>query len=130
MIEAYLAEDDDGDVTMEEKEEEKGDVPEISLHTIMGKDVPDTMKVYGLIGRSMSLVLINSGSTHNFVSLALAQLLKLQPTEGGKLMVASGEKIKSLGKCIGVPLDLQGWKFQMDFYILPLEGYELVLGTQ
>lgn len=89
------------------------------------------MHVYGLIGKTISLVLIDSGSTHNFLSLALARLLGLQPQEGRmEVMVASGERIRSPGRFEQVPLELQGWGFSVDFYILPLEGYGVVLGTQ
>jgi hypothetical protein len=99
MIEAYLGED-----------EEDGEPPEISLHAISGKDTLESMKIYKRIGQSHFLVLIDSRSIHNFISLALAQLLRLQPKkEGGMdVMVASGEKLRSLGKCIQIPVELQG----------------------
>jgi hypothetical protein len=89
------------------------------------------MQIYGRIRQSNFLVLIDSGSTHNFMSLALAQLLRLQlKMEGGMdVMVASGEKLRSPGKCVQIPIELQGWKFSVDFYILQLEGYGVVLGT-
>ncbi len=90
------------------------------------------MKVYGQIGNTISLALIDSGSTHNFVSLALAKLLKLQPKDKGgmEVIVASGDRIRSPGKCLQVPVELQGWNFYVDIYILPLEGYGMVLGAQ
>jgi hypothetical protein len=88
MIEAYQGEGDDGE-----------DLPKISLHAIIGREALDMMKVYGQIKRSISLVLIDFGSTHNFVSLALANVLGLIPKEGDEMdvIVASGEKIKSPG---------------------------------
>jgi hypothetical protein len=96
------------------------------------KDTPETMKIYERIGWSIFLVLIDSGSTHNFMSLALPRLLKLQPAEEGGMdvIIASGEKIRSLGQCVQIPVELQGRIFTVDFYILQLEGYGVVLGTQ
>lgn len=90
MIEAYLREDVDGDGIAEEAE----DTPKISLHAITGKDPTKTMKTYGRIGLSKFLVHIDSGSTHNFMSLSLAHVLNLQPAkEGGMdVTIASGEK--------------------------------------
>jgi len=108
MIEAYLREDEDGDVMAQDEEEE--DTLEISLHAITGKDAPDTIKVYGRIGQSIFLALIDSGSIHNFMSLAHAHLLKLQPAEEGggmDVIIASGEKIRSPGKCVQIPVELQ-----------------------
>jgi hypothetical protein len=68
------------------------------------------MKIYGRIEQSNFLVLIDSGSTHSFMSLALAQLLRLQPKkEGGMdVMVVLGEKLRSPGKCVQIPVDKAG----------------------
>jgi len=130
MIEAYLREDGDGDGIAQDAEEV--DTPEVSLHSITGKDPKETMKTYGRIGLSTFVVLINSGSTHNFMSLSLARGLKLQPAEEGgvDVTITSGEKIPSPEKCIQIPVEMQGMTFEIDFYILPVEDYEVVLGTQ
>jgi hypothetical protein len=115
MIEAYLREEDGDGISQEEE-----DTPEISLHAITGKDNPETIKVNGRIGKSIFLALINSGNTHNFMSLSLARMLKLQPAEGDgmEVMITSGEKIRSLGKCIQISIELQSRIFIVDFYIL------------
>lgn len=47
-----------------------------------------------------------------------------------EVMVASGEKLPSPGKCNNVKLLLQRFPIVVDFYLLPLEGYDVVLGTQ
>jgi hypothetical protein len=130
MIEAYLREDGDGDGIAQDAEEV--DTPEVSLNAITGKDPTETMKTYGRIGLSTFVVLIDSGSTHNFMGLSLARGLKLQLAEEGgvDVTIASGEKIHSPGKCIQIPVELQGMTFTIDFYILPVEDHEVVLGTQ
>jgi hypothetical protein len=102
------------------------------LHANTGKDPTETMKTYGKIGLSKFLVLIDSGSTYNFMSLSLARALNLQLVEEGGMdvTIALGEKIHSPGKCVQVPVKFQGMAFTIDFYILQLEDYEVVLGTQ
>jgi hypothetical protein len=117
---------------MEEEEEESEDLPKISLHAITGRDALDTMKVYGQVGRSISLVLIDSGSTHNFMSLALTEVLGLILKKGEtmKVIMASGEKIISPRECQPIAMELQGWKFHIELFVLPLEGYGIVLGAQ
>ena len=45
-------------------------------------------------------------------------------------MVASGERLTSLGKCKQTQLSLQGNSIFVDFYLLPLEGCDVVLGAQ
>ena len=132
LIEAYRGEDNDGNGVITEEEEEVDDSPKISLHAITGRDALDTMKIYGQIGRSISLVLIDSESTHNFMSLALAEVLELilKRGEAMEVIVASGKKIQSPEKCNPIVVELQGWNFHIEFFVLPLEGYGIVLGAQ
>ncbi|KAL4183240.1 hypothetical protein AMTRI_Chr11g97230 [Amborella trichopoda] len=61
------------------------DVPEISLHAIVGTRATKTMRVYGNLHYS----------THNFVSETLSMSLK--PISSGRLevIVASGERLTS-----------------------------------
>ncbi|KAA8542515.1 hypothetical protein F0562_023667 [Nyssa sinensis] len=134
LIEA-CHEEEDGDVIMDMEEsvqEDYKEVPEISLHAISGTRAPETMRVKGGIGHISTIVLVDSGSTHNFINETLARKVALQPEKGGKfeVVVASGEKLSSPGKCTNVKLILQGIPVLVDFYLLPLEGYDIVLGTQ
>ncbi|XP_077236504.1 uncharacterized protein LOC143878006 [Tasmannia lanceolata] len=134
VIEACL-EEVDGDVIMEDEdtlEEHSTEVPEISLNAISGVRAPETMRVKGSIERVAAMVLIDSGSTQNFVSETLAKKVGLWPIMGGQfeVVVASGAKLSSSGKCMGDILNLQGVPISIDFYLLPLEGYDVVLGTQ
>jgi hypothetical protein len=46
------------------------------------------------------------------------------------MIVASWEKIRSPGKCVKILVELQGRILTVDFYILQLDGYGVVLGTQ
>ncbi|KAL5781802.1 hypothetical protein ACOSP7_006831 [Xanthoceras sorbifolium] len=90
------------------------------------------MRVMGSFGHKVVTALIDSRSTHNFICERLAKQIRLQPITSNMLMVrvASGEKLSSLGKCPQTQLNLQGIPIVADFYLLPLEGYEVVLGTQ
>ncbi|KAJ0009667.1 hypothetical protein Pint_33583 [Pistacia integerrima] len=131
LIEASW-EDKDGDVEMEIEGKEAEQSLEISLHAMAGSESPKTMRIWGgLMGQSV-VALIDSGSTHNFISSQIAQRINLHPTSNSRLevMVASAEKLSSPGKCSNVQLKLQKIPFFVDFFILPLEGYDVVLGTQ
>jgi predicted aspartyl protease len=131
LIEA-CSEDEEDDVDMEMEALESSKTPSISLHAISGGNAPETMRVVGVIQAVPTTILLDSGSSHNFLSESLAQRLNLQPVRKGRIrvMVASGERLVSRGKCPKVSVKFGKFFTQANFFILPLEGYEAVLGTQ
>lgn len=66
------------------------------------------------------------------MSSQAANRVHLQLNSSGKLevLIASGEKLVSPGRCAQVQVRLQKVLFEIDFFILPLEGCYAVLGTQ
>ena len=131
LIEAFN-EDVDGDVVMDVESFGEANNSEILLHVISGINTSKTMRVQRQIGNTFAIVLLDSGSTHNFISKCLAIKLMLQSDLGQhvKMKLASGEKLVSLGWCTGVSIKLGNFFTKVDFYILTLEGYEMVMGTQ
>ena len=77
------------------------------------------------------MVLVDTGSTHNFLHEPLAKLARLQIEVNSSLrvVVANGEKIHSPGLCRKVTLNLQNSQFLVDFYLIELEGCDVVLGA-
>lgn len=131
-IQAVLEESDE-DTEMEIEEHESAEVvPAISLHAIAGFEGPETMRLSGKVRNSLGTILVDTGSTHNFVSERFAKKTGIEPTIGKKLKVkvASGEELTSSGKCVQIQIIIQGVSVYVDLYILPLEGYDVVLGTQ
>lgn len=106
---AACLEEGDGDIVMEE-DDQIVEIPEISLHAISGTCAPEIMQVMGSLGHVAVSDLVDSGSTHNFVSEKVAQKIGLKPLFGGRfeVVVASVEKLVSPGKCTDVQLNLQG----------------------
>jgi hypothetical protein len=52
--------------------------PEISINAITGTPNPKTMRVMGVLRNQQVVILIDSGSTHNFVDAQLAEMLGLE----------------------------------------------------
>ena len=77
-------------------------------------------------------VLIDSGSTHNFISEKVANLLQLLvvPTRPFNVKVANENPLKCQGRFEQVSILLQGIPFSLTLYSLPLIGLDLVLGIQ
>jgi hypothetical protein len=106
--------------------------PEISLNAITGNPNPKTMRMIGIIKGQQVTILIDSGSTHNFVDEQVAKLIGLKSTSKNviKVRIANGQQISSPGKCEALSVKVQGNVFQVDLYILPLAGCDVVLGIQ
>ena len=49
--------------------------PTISCHALAGISTPQTLKIEGYIKKKKVTVLIDSGSTHNFIHCKLAKVL-------------------------------------------------------
>ena len=88
------------------------------------------MRVSAKIGPYNIVVLIDSGSTYNFINNRLANLLQLPvlPTSGFLVKVANGETLLCKGKFEKVQLLLQDIPFTLTLYALPITELDLVLG--
>ena len=80
------------------------------------------------IGPYEIIMLINSGSTHNFISTRLANLLKLPiiPTAAFPVKVANGKKLACQGKFEKIQILMQDILFSLTVYALPISGLDLV----
>jgi hypothetical protein len=107
-------------------------VPEISLHAIIGSLHPKTMRVLGWIGGQKVVVLIDSGSIHNFVDSLVCKRahLVVQKEKQIRVRVANGELVVSEGQCLQVLVQLSGFSFLTDTHVMPLAGCDMVLGIQ
>ena len=69
--------------------------PEISLHALTGWSTARTMRVSAKMGHHELIVLIDSGSTHNFIIDWVVEILQLRvvPTEPFNVKVANGVQL-------------------------------------
>jgi len=107
-------------------DEPSSEEPAISLHTIAGIRTGDTMKVPLSLGTTMIQELLDSGSTHNFVSEAAAAGLQFQARTGMKVSVANGERLPCLGVYRSASFTINAEPFTADLFVLPLAGYDSV----
>ncbi|XP_068662938.1 uncharacterized protein [Aristolochia californica] len=71
-------------------------------------------------------------STHNFISQPAAKQLGLviQQQTGLSVSVTNGAKITSVGISPATHFDIEGHTFIADFPVIPLSGFDLVLGIK
>lgn len=114
------------------EEEAKEDIPEISFNALSGNTTPQTMWFLGKPGNSVISIWVDSGSTHDFLNPKIATKQGIFQTKKGEfsVLVANGSKMKSEELCENLHIFVQKVQFDVDFFLLPVEGCDAVFGTQ
>nr|GEU46448.1 retrotransposon Gag domain, retroviral aspartyl protease [Tanacetum cinerariifolium] len=105
---------------------------EISLHAILGKPHPTTMKIHGMLHSTEVLILIDEGSTHNFNSDVLVNEFKLatQPLAPFGVQISNGDVSRCGQICKNLLVQINDIKITQDFHPFSLGGADLILGIQ
>ncbi|RWV81792.1 hypothetical protein GW17_00056757, partial [Ensete ventricosum] len=129
------AEDEDNETSKEALEPEEEAMEEESqpadyvVHALTDYSNPQTMKVGGLLKQQPITVLIDTGSTNNFLKSKVAAHLTFQIEGCNKfdVKVADGRILNCDQRCPRVKLLLQDQEVVADFFLLPIDDYEAVL---
>lgn len=104
----------------------------LSEHAISGTTAAHTLKFSAFIQNIPSVILVDSGSSHNFISEHLAS--KLQPwTPLPRTMtvkVADGAQLQCTHELVNCSWSVQGHLFTTTFKILPLGCYDAILSME
>ncbi|KAF2283930.1 hypothetical protein GH714_017311 [Hevea brasiliensis] len=105
--------------------------PEISLHAITGTQTSQSMRLRGVWNGLQVLILVDSGSTHSFISLAKLSEngVNVDAKAGFRVKVANGEQLHSPGICKKATINLYPIFFRVDLFALQLTGFDIVLGV-
>ncbi|KAJ8629431.1 hypothetical protein MRB53_022754 [Persea americana] len=128
-------EDSDQEPIQEEESEEvleqEGDL-QISINAITGSISYRTMRVHGLVKKQKVVILIDTGSTNNFLNQEVVKRagVEIVATDPLTVFVADGTKMTSSAACKGFKWEMQGVVFQTDMRVLELKGCDMVLGIQ
>jgi len=90
------------------------------------------MRVKGTHDKKSFFMLVDSGSTHNFMDPHTTKRLdySLLPSNNAKVRVANGYNLQVLAKIAKFEWEIHGTKFLADFMVIPLKGIDVVLGVQ
>ncbi|KAL5701100.1 hypothetical protein ACHQM5_026475 [Ranunculus cassubicifolius] len=104
----------------------------ISLQALSGTNSFQTIQLQGTIRHKQINMLVDSGSTHNFLDAETARQLgcECRVTSSHEVTVAGGGKLQCDTYCPNFQWEINGVQFQSDVRILPLGGCDLVLGVQ
>jgi len=106
--------------------------PLLSLQALQGLNSFQTMRITGRVGSQPIHILVDSGSTHNFLDSATAKklrctLLRIPPLA---VAVAGGTQLQCQTMCKGFVWTLLGTEYRTDAYIVSLGSCDMVLGVQ
>jgi len=90
------------------------------------------LRLPGKIHNKDVVVLIDGGSTHNFIEQSLVERFGLTVDNGVKLevVVANHDKLACVGRVRGLTIIIQGYTITTDFFVLPIAACPIVLGVQ
>jgi hypothetical protein len=105
--------------------------PTISCHALDGIITPQTLKIKGYI-KKKKLIVLDFGSTHNFIHYKLAKALNffINPTPEFQVMISNGGTINCSGKCHKINLTMGKYVMNSPMIDIPMGGVDVVLGVQ
>lgn len=85
----------------------------------------------GKIGKLQVQILIDGGSSDNFVQPRISHFLKLpvEPAPCFKVLLGNGQTMTAEGVVTQLPVEIQNHEMLIPAYLLSVAGADLVLGT-
>ena len=104
----------------------------ISYNPLSRITTPQTLKIEGHIEKKNLIVLIYSGSIHNFIHCKVANELNclIYPTPECQVMVAKVGTINYFGKCHNIKLTMGEYVLNIPILFIPMGDVDVVLGVQ
>ncbi|XP_061344472.1 uncharacterized protein LOC133290409 [Gastrolobium bilobum] len=103
---------------------------EAALHSLKGDTNPRALQFQVEFHGQMIPILVDSGSSHNFIQKQLVADVGLPSVRVPRMRVflGNGEFLICDRKCLCVPLLIQGYSFVVDLWIIELSGFGIILG--
>ncbi|XP_077215880.1 uncharacterized protein LOC143850523 [Tasmannia lanceolata] len=106
--------------------------PTISFYAFMGLNVSQTLRFEGIIENHILQVLVDGGSTHNFIRERVAKFLGLPITHSPhfKVQVGNGQFLTCQGMCSNIRIGIENHSLITNLFIISLQGVDIILGVQ
>ncbi|XP_039815204.1 uncharacterized protein LOC120678111 [Panicum virgatum] len=119
-----VEEEDDAALPERAEAADQEEAPMFSLQALAGVAFTDTMQIMVGLDAASLVALLDSGSTQNFISEAATHRSGLPIHRRARLTAMC------LGVIRGAPLKIGGDSFPADLYVMPLAGYDIIIGTR
>ncbi|GJU87434.1 gag-aspartyl protease domain-containing protein [Tanacetum coccineum] len=96
------------------------------------KEEANGLRFVSLILNEISTrALVDTGASHNFISVDEAKRLGLETTkDSGWIKAINGDAKAISGVARGVKAKIKGWEGELDLSVVPMDDYKLVLGIE
>jgi hypothetical protein len=106
--------------------------PIISLNALTSFSSPKTLKVISYIKHQKVIILVDSGSTHNFIHRCIAQETHcyIHVVNNFQIMIANGGSMKCGGHYENVHLQIGDYHLKAHMFSIDMGGCDIVLGAE
>jgi hypothetical protein len=106
--------------------------PRISWHALTGFSAPQTLKLIGYIKHRKVIILVDSGSTHNFIHRHISQETNcyIHVVNNFQIMIDNGGSMKCGGHCENVLLQNKHYHLKYHMFSIDMGGSDIVLGVE
>eukprot|EP00253_Pinus_taeda_P012985 PITA_12985 len=107
------------------------DEPVISLHALAGISSPQTLKIRGFIKHRPVVVLIDSGSTDNFIHQKVVEIVHcfVRAVSNFHVQIVDRGTMKCEGRCENVKLQMGDYQLKTHMFAIHMGGCDIVLGA-
>ncbi|MCI17006.1 hypothetical protein A2U01_0038153, partial [Trifolium medium] len=107
------------------------DTHHLSLNAMRGSNGVGTIRFTGQIGSIQVKILVDGGSSDNFIQPRIAQVLRLpiEPAPNLRVLVGNGQMLSAEGLIQQLPLNIQGQEVKVPVYLLQISGADVILGS-
>jgi len=104
----------------------------ISLNALTGFSAPQTLKLISYIKHRKVIILVDSGSTHNFIHRCIAQETHcyIHVVNNFQIMIANGGSMKFGGHCENVSLQIGDYHLKFHMFAIDMGGCDIMLGVE
>jgi hypothetical protein len=102
----------------------------LSLAAVAGTEAPNSMRIQAMVGDQVMILLVDSGSSHTFVTTNFAARAgcQLSPAPTVSVRVANGQFLPSDQQVIGLKWCYKGHTFEDNMRLLDVGAYDAILG--
>jgi hypothetical protein len=106
--------------------------PMISLNSLTGFSTPQTLKLISYIKNRKVIMLMDNGSTHNFIHRCISQEFNwyIRVINNFQIMISKGGSMKCGGHCENMQLQIGQYHLKSHIFAIDMSGCDIFIGAK